>query len=403
MGIRTWLALGAVIAGVGAVVHASPVPYQTALTRWRAADGAFAGWQRAGVVIGADGALAIDPATATPGTDPFPAGGYNGRNFYNGGSFVVGEATSPETPVAFSFKEAIASWNAATPAGSWVEVQLRARVGTRWTKWYSLGVWVAENGGGVERHSVNAQGDADGTVAVDTVRILTKKKEPASAYQVKVRLFSADGIAVPSLANAAVAVSTSPDKVGALAPGDPARWGATLAVPECSQMVYPDGGTVWCSPTSVSMVVAYWQLDTGPCEPRVRQAVAGVYDWLFNGHGNWPFNTGYAYARGYEGFVARFTSMAEAERWIAAGVPLVISYAWGSGDLDGAPIPSSNGHLAALVGFDADGNPVVNDPAAASDGDVQRTYPRAQLETLWLEHSGGTVYAIFPAGWAIPQ
>ena len=71
--------------------------------------------------------------------------------------------------------------------------------------------------------------------------------------------------------------------------------------------------------------------------------------------------------------------------------------------LDGAPIASSNGHLAVLVGFDAAGNPIVNDPAAASDGDVQRTYNRAQLETLWLEHSGGTVYLIYPPSHSVPS
>ena len=78
-------------------------------------------------------------------------------------------------------------------------------------------------------------------------------------------------------------------------------------------------------------------------------------------------------------------------------------YAWGHGDLTGAPIPTSNGHLTVLVGFDSAGNPVINDPAAASDEDVQRTYSRAELETLWLQHSGGTVYAIYPAGWPIPR
>jgi len=36
----------------------------------------------------------------------------------------------------------------------------------------------------------------------------------------------------------------------------------------------------------------------------------------------------------------------------------------------------------------------VNDPAAKTDDTVQRTYNRAQLETLWLQHSGGTVYII---------
>jgi len=44
-----------------------------------------------------------------------------------------------------------------------------------------------------------------------------------------------------------------------------------------------------------------------------------------------------------------------------------------------------------------------DDPAAASDGEVQRTYLREEPESLWLEHSGGTVYAIYPAGWTIPD
>jgi hypothetical protein len=401
MAIRSWVALGAAVAGVGAV-HAASMPYQTAMTRWRAADGGFASWERSGVVLGPEGSLLLDPATAEPGTDPYPAGGYNGRNFYNGGAFVVGEATSPVTATSFAFREAIGSWNAATPEGTWVETLVRARVGARWTKWYNLGVW-AETDGAVQRHSVNQQGDADGTVAVDTLRLGYKKKEPSNAYQLKVRLFSAAGGILPSLGIAAVAVSTTPEEPRSLLEGNPASWSHELAVPECSQMVYPDGGTVWCSPTSVSMVLAYWQPETGPCEPRVRAAVAGVYDWLYDGHGNWPFNTAYASSRGFEAFVGRFTSLAEAERWLDAGVPLVISYAWGKGDLTGAAIASSNGHLAVLVGFDAAGNPVVNDPAAASDEDVRRTYPRSELETLWLQHSGGTVYAIYPAGWSIPD
>ena len=68
-------------------------------------------------------------------------------------------------------------------------------------------------------------------------------------------------------------------------------------------MVYPDGGEVWCSPTSTSMVLAYWAGDTGPCEPRVRAAVEGVYDWVYDGHGNWPFNTAYAATAGPGGHV----------------------------------------------------------------------------------------------------
>ncbi len=97
-----------------------------------------------------------------------------------------------------------------------------------------------------------------------------------------------------------------------------------------------------------------------------------------------------------EAFVTRLTGLAGAEPWTAAGVPLVLSYGWRRGELRGAPLPSSNGHLAVLAGFDGAGDPVLYDPAAPRDGAVRRTYPRAQLEALWLSHSGGTAYVIGP-------
>ena len=117
--------------------------YQTGFVRWRAADGGFGGWALNGVKLNA-GALEFDPGTASAGSDPYLAGSYNGGNYYNGGSFFVGEATSPEITTAFNYKEAIASWNASTPAGSWVEVQFRAQYGTRWSKWYVLGIWASD-------------------------------------------------------------------------------------------------------------------------------------------------------------------------------------------------------------------------------------------------------------------
>jgi hypothetical protein len=175
-----------------------------------------------------------------------------------------------------------------------------------------------------------------------------------------------------------------------------------LNVPQCSQMVYPDGGNVWCSPTTIAMLLGYWQ-GRGSCSQRVHHAVAGVYDWCYDGHGNWPFNTAYAASQGMVAYLTRFASLRQAERWIAAGVPLALSYAWSDGALTGAPIASSNGHIVALVGFDAAGNPVVNDPAAPSDEQVQRVYDRNELETLWLAHSGGLVYIVYPPGHAVPD
>ena len=342
-----------------------------------------------------------------PGADPYAPGAYYGINYYNGGSFKVRDFLGPEETTAFGFTDAIASWNATTTPGTWIEVQLRARFGSRWTKWYSMGIWASDSteATAVKRHSVKLQGDNDGYVATDTL-VLTAKKAAADGVQMKVRLFTEDTSSTPvwpSVQRLSIAYSTAaPKKVSTVSAGNSTNWNTLLAVPECSQMVYPDGGNVWCSPTSTSMVLGYWGIDAGPCEPRVRAAVAGVYDWVYDGHGNWPFNTAYAASRGLEAYVARFTSLDQVEPWVEAGVPVIVSFAWGKGDLTGAAIPSSSGHLAVIVGFDGSGNPIVNDPAAASDVDVQRTYLRAEFEPLWLTNSGGTVYLIYPRGTTAP-
>jgi hypothetical protein len=362
--------------------------YQTGFTRWT--GDALSGFAGSGARVDGN-EISLDLNSAVPETDP---GG-----MYNGGTYVVGEAIGPALAIDFPFTEAIASWNADTPAGTWVEVLLRAQIGTRWTKWYNMGVW-ASGTETIQRHSVRLQGDGDGYVATDTL-VLTPKKATANALQLRVRLFSANG-ALPAVQRLSLAYNSAPPKKHAASAGNPDNWNTLLPVPECSQMVYPDGGNVWCSPTSTSMALGYWGVDPGACEPRVRNAVDGVYDYVYDGHGNWPFNTAYAASRGLEAYVARYTGLDKVEPWVKAGVPVVVSYAWGKGELTGAPIETSSGHLGLIVGFDGQGNPIVNDPAALSDEEVQRTYLRAEFERLWLGNSGGTVYVIYPPGHAVP-
>ena len=383
------------------LVPATALTAQSASTRWQASRGDFNSWQLSGASRAADGSLQLLPGQAWAGTDPYGPGGFAGGNYYNGGSFVQGEVTSPIVTSSFGFRQAIASWEALTPTGTWVETLIRVQVSGTWTKWYSLGVW-ASDGSTVQRHSAASQSDSVAYVATDTLMV-TAKKASATAWQVKVRLFSANGTATPSLRASAVTVSLAPDRPSSVPPGSSARWNTVLAVPQCSQMVYPDGGEVWCSPTSTAMVLRYWAGDTSTnCEPHVRAAVSSVYDWYYGGHGNWPFNTAYASTQGLQAHVVRFTSFSQLEPWISAGVPAILSVAWGRGELTGAPISSTAGHLIVLVGFDAAGNPVVNDPAGASNTVVRRTYYRSQLEPLWLNASAGTAYLIYPQGWTVP-
>ncbi len=395
---RSFVLITLLVLAVAAAMPAGAskaAPYQTGFDAWLAAQNGFAGWTTSSAAVVSDGSLRLSGGSAA--SEPVAPGGYYGGNFYNGGSFVVGEATSPPVTTDFGFTEAIASWNADTPAGTWIETQISASIGGRWTKWYNLGIWAATDGS-LRRHSVRLQGDGDGFVAVDTLILNGKKAPPADSYRLKVRLFSENG-SVPSLRNLSLAYSTAAPTKPELGPGNPALWNRLLAVPECSQEVYPDGGEVWCSPTSISMVLAYWaeRLGEPVLDRSVPEVAAGTYDPTYDGHGNWPFNTAYAGRESLTAYVSRFSSLNQVERWIEVGAPVVASLAWGFGTLADASVPSTDGHLLVIIGFSDRGDVEVNDPA----GDprrgqaVRRVYRRDQFESLWLQ-SGGTVYLIHP-------
>jgi hypothetical protein len=155
------------------------------------------------------------------------------------------------------------------------------------------------------------------------------------------------------------------------------------------------------------MVMAYWSgmLGDARLDRDVPTVAAGTYDPVYRGHGNWPFNTAFAASAGLQAFVSRAQSLRDVEPWLAAGVPVIASLGWANGDLPEAPIVSTNGHLLVITGITHSGDVIVNDPAAdpRKGQSVLRVYNRASFESLWLAHSGGTVYLIYPPGWAVPQ
>lgn len=323
--------------------------------------------------------------------------GRNAALFGTSATYYYGRLTSPQLTSPQPFDRLVTSWNALTPAGTWVQVEARAyrSSDSRWTKYYKMGVW-AQGTGTIKRHSVNGQGNADGTVATDILEL--KGGAVHSRFQYRVTLFTTDRTRSPAVSMVSVMASNSAKEAAGLPVySDKQAWGRDLNVPKRSQMIYPDGGEVWCSPTSTSMVLAYWGKSV-----TVPQAAAGTYDHAYKGNGNWPFNTAWASTYGMDAYVTRMGSLAQLEEWISAGVPVVISIAWKKGELRGAPIASSNGHVIVVRGFDANGNVIVNDPAASSDSRVRVVYRRAELFTVWLKYSGGTAYLIHPRNHSVP-
>ncbi len=328
----------------------------------------------------------------------------------SGRRYDVGRWDSPWTAPGFGLTQLVASWSATTPGDSWIEVAVRGRAadGSR-SSWDVLGRWTSGDAF-TRRTTLSGQSDDLASVNVDT---WVANRDPGlTSYRLRVSLMRRTGATTksPTLDAIGAVASRLPDgPVAASRPG--VARGTVLDVPRYSQMAhrghYPrwgGGGEAWCSPTSTSMVLGYYDalpdpstyawVPSGHTDPWVDAAARSTYDAAYQGTGNWPFNTAYAAPLAGHAFVTRLRSLREAERFVAAGIPLVASISFGSGELSGAPISASNGHLVVIAGFTDDGDVVVNDPAAPTRAGVRRTYDRGQFENAWLPRSGGLVYVI---------
>jgi hypothetical protein len=324
-----------------------------------------------------------------------------------------GSWTSEWTPVAFPFDELIVSWNAETPAGTWVRIEAQARGAGRETKFFTMMVW-ASGDTDIRRTSFPGQRDADGEVNVDTFK-RANGAAPLDAYRLRATLYRRAGSdATPSVRMLGAMTSAAFDHQ------IPSRFDGKVAdvrVRPLSQEEhtghfpeYDGGGEAWCSPTSTAMVLGFH--GAGPTddelaafpgddhgEPQVDYAARYTYDWSYKGAGNWPANIAYAARFGMDGFVTRLRSLNEAQPFLEASIPLIASI---NGELPGFLFGRTNGHLLVVRGIDPNGDVITNDPAAVDSDGVLKTYRRADFERVWLGGSGGIVYVIYPAGKELP-
>ena len=413
--MRTWrtIVVGVLVAGlagVGALPARGDLADQQEHVDFHAWQGdELRGGTADGVVVRGPG-LVIDQPVGT-------AGGYEYATW-----------TSPRRDQGFGATQLIASWNADTPAGTWIEARMRGwtAAGAQ-TGWYVMGRW-ASGDGDIQRTSVAGQSDSAGQVDVDTFETATGVT--LTGYQLQVALYRKPGGASPTVSLLGAMTSYVPDRftVPTSAPGG--AEGVELPVPRYSQDVhkgqypqYDGGGEAWCSPTSTEMVVEYWGrhpsaaqlswVDPRYADPSVDVAARGTYDYSYQGTGNWPFNAAYAASYGLTAHITRLGSLAELEHYVRLGIPVVTSQSFRADELTGAGY-STSGHLMVVVGFTPTGDVIANDPASPADPQVRHVYQRAQFETVWLRTerhlanggigggSGGVVYLITPPGWPLP-
>jgi hypothetical protein len=354
---------------------------------------------------------------------------------------------SPVVELPFPARELIPSWNARTPAGTWLHVEGRVGDAAGWTPWVTFARWAEDDPDGqapMTRTTVRGQQLDAGAVAADTWRsapgraferwqlrltaLATAEALEADEAADALEGVEAARVGVPSgtpVGGVTVSLAGAVASRFAIAADAPtsrpgAARGQEVPVPPYSQRLHLDtfphwdeGGQSWCSPTSTTMLLEHW--GSGPSaeeaawvghdvDPVVVHGVRRVFDRSYGGAGNWAFNTAYAGTRGLRAYVTRLRDLSEAEAFVAAGVPLVVSVTFREGELDGAGYETS-GHLLTVVGFTEGGDVVSNDPNShrvARNDEVRTVYRRDQFERAWLGTNGGLAYVIHPHGVALP-
>ncbi|MBV8689432.1 MAG: C39 family peptidase [Candidatus Eremiobacteraeota bacterium] len=257
-------------------------------------------------------------------------------------------------------REAIISWNTRMPSGELYVQLLRAHQPDG--SWLPHAHWSASG-----RHSFSAK-DGDTVIETDVLRT----QQPFDGVRVHAKGVEFDRIALATPArNGASTKSNEP--------------AIALDVPLRSQYVNDERG--WCSPASLSMVHAYFGHDYD-----VATTARSVFDYAYNGTGNWAFNVAFSGELGLQGVVAYLSSLEHARSFLEQRIPLILSYSWRRGELPGAPLEHSDGHIVVLRGFDAQGDCLVNDPA---QHEIRVTYPREALEHIWLRNKG-VCYIVAP-------
>jgi hypothetical protein len=304
---------------------------------------------------------------------------------------------SPVIKAPMDWNELVVSWNADAPVETWLKVETRGIFPDHETKFYTMGIW-SRDSVIYPRVSVRRQKDPDGTVQGDTLVL----NRPGADVQLRLTLMGPGETLRPQLKYLGLSFLDKRVKLAALPPNR-AVWGKIVTTTERSQKSYPQEKG-WCSPTSLSMVLTRWSevLHRPDLNVDVPEVAAGVYDDVFGGTGNWPFNTAYAGSfPGLRAYVARFSDISELEDWIAAGIPVIISARWDL--LAPKRKPTGAGHLTVCIGFTKEGDVVINDPATnfKKHQKVRHIYTRQNVIKAW-KTSHNTVYLVYPEKTRIP-
>ncbi len=156
-----------------------------------------------------------------------------------------------------------------------------------------------------------------------------------------------------------------------------------LPVPQKSQMVASEQiRQRICSPTSVSMVVDYFGKKSS-----IIDMSRLTYNKQHDMYGLWPAGIWAASRYGLLGYIYRFSLWQEVVWLLAKKIPVIASIQYDEGELTGALMNKTTGHLVVIKGI-GQNYVAVNDPAAPDEESVEREYDLTQFSRHWFRKNG---------------
>jgi hypothetical protein len=170
----------------------------------------------------------------------------------------------------------------------------------------------------------------------------------------------------------------------------PTRPAICKAPPPLSQLALGKSvGPRVCSPACITMLLAQ---HGHPAD--LKSVSESCFDAVTNLYGIWPLAIRAAAEQGSLGAVELFDDWEEPLSVLDAGMPFAASVRFGEGELPGAPLTRTAGHLVVVHGADPE-HVHVNDPRAPEAASVRRRYRAVDFSQAWLRHRGAA-YILLP-------
>lgn len=278
-----------------------------------------------------------------------------------------------KTPFPFSSLVLSANYRSVTDGCILFEAQVCC--GGKWSGFYKLGLL-----SGKFKTSFPAQEDAFGRVETDVLSLA----KPAEAYRYRLKFYG-DAELLLLCAALTRAPFAYDEKTAARLPAGTFE----KEISPISQLAqkHPDRRRI-CSPVSLCMA-----LNALGYQADLKELMQDVFDQTAGIYGNWMFNAAGAGALGAESYVRRFGALSELKEFVAPDSLVVASVAYGRGELAGAAIDQTAGHLVLVRGWEK-GKVLVADPAAAKPESVLRAYDAREFANAWLNRKRGAAYVV---------